>query len=340
MDQKMARNTIKKAYKSPILVTGAAGFIGYHVCEALLARGDEVVGFDALTTYNDPKLKQKRLQNLKKHKNFSFIKGSLESKKIFAELVAKKKPRAIIHLAAQAGVRYSQENPQSYINANVMGTLNVFEAARRYTTPVVYASSSSVYGEREGVFKESDKTESPASLYAATKKTTELIAATYNNLYAIPTTGLRFFTVYGPWMRTDLAMYKFARLLVLGKKIPLFAKGKGRRSYSHISLVVEGTIAAMDRLKSGHTIYNLGDERTFETSAMLSMLSKALGAIPNTQTLPHQKGDVMLTRASGAKAKKELGVSARVPLAQGIQEFAHWFKEHKTFLLSLNDMHA
>jgi UDP-glucuronate 4-epimerase len=280
------------------------------------------------------------LARLKKYKNFSFVKGRLESKKTIAELVAKENPRAIIHLAAQAGVRYSHEDPQSYIDSNVMGSLNVFEAARPNKTPVVYASSSSIYGEREGIFKESDKTESPASLYAATKKTTEIIAATYNSLYGIPMTGLRFFTVYGPWMRTDLAMYKFARLLLLGKKIPLFANGKGKRSYTHISLVANGAIAAMDALKSGHTIYNLGDERTFETTAMLSMLSKALDVVPNVQLLPPQKGDVMLTRASGAKAKKELGVAARVPLAQGIKEFADWFKENKAFLLSLNDMHS
>jgi len=340
MDKTMARNAIKKTNTYPILVTGAAGFIGYHVCEALLARGEVVIGFDALTSYNDPKLKQKRLTFLKKHKNFSFIKGPLESKNVFAELVAKKKPRAIIHLAAQAGVRYSQENPRSYIDSNVMGTLNVFEAARLHKTPVVYASSSSVYGEREGIFKESDKTENPVSLYAATKKTTEILAATYSSLYGLPLTGLRFFTVYGPWMRTDLAMFKFARLLLLGKKIPLFAQGKGKRSYTHVSLVVQGTIAAMDALKSGHTIYNLGDERTFETKEMLSILSRALGATPHVQLLPHQKGDVMLTRASGTKAKKELGVSARVPLAQGIEEFAEWFLENKKFLLALSDMHS
>ncbi|OGC88935.1 hypothetical protein A2419_01060 [Candidatus Adlerbacteria bacterium RIFOXYC1_FULL_48_26] len=335
----MARNTVKKQNKKPILVTGAAGFIGMYVCEALLARGEKVIGFDAVTPYNDPKLKTKRLARLKEYKNFSFKKGRLESKKTIAGIVAKEKPRAIIHLAAQAGVRYSHEDPQSYIDSNVMGSLNVFEAARLYKTPVVYASSSSVYGEREGIFRESDKAESPASLYAATKKTTEIIAATYNSLYGIPMTGLRFFTVYGPWMRTDLAMYKFARLLLLGKKIPLFANGKGRRSYTHISLVADGAIAAMDTLTSGHTVYNLGDERTFETTAMLDMLSKALGVVPNVQMLPHQKGDVMLTRASGAKAKKELGVVARVPLAQGIEEFAAWFKENKKFLLSLSDMH-
>ncbi len=336
----MARNTVKKQHKKPILVTGAAGFIGMYVCEALLARGERVIGFDALTPYNDPKLKTKRLAILKKYKNFSFVKGRLESEKTIADIVAKEKPRAIIHLAAQAGVRYSQENPQSYIDTNVKGSLNVFEAARLYKTSVVYASSSSVYGEREGIFKESDEVETPVSLYAATKRSTEIIAATYNRLYGIPLTGLRFFTVYGPWMRTDLAVYKFARLLLLGKKIPLFAGGKGKRSYTHISLVVEGIIAAMDKLKSGHTIYNLGDERTFETNTMLSMLAKALDVSPKTQLFSHQKGDVMMTRASGTKAKKELGVSAHVPLAQGIEEFAGWFKENKTFLLSLNDMHS
>jgi UDP-glucuronate 4-epimerase len=336
----MAKHTLIKNKTGPIIVTGAAGFIGMHVCDALLQRGENVIGYDALTSYNDPALKQKRIALLKKHKNFTFIKNSLSKGDAFATLVQKMKPRAIIHLAAQAGVRYSQENPQSYIDANVTGSLAVFEAARLYTTPVVYASSSSVYGEREGVFKETDRTDSPVSLYAATKKSTELIASTYSSLYGVPATGLRFFTVYGPWMRTDLAMFKFARLLLLGKKIPLFAKGKGKRSYTHISLVVDGVLAALDRLRSGHTIYNLGDERTFETAAMLDMLGKAFFAVPHIQMLPHQKGDVMLTRASGTKAKKELGVSSRVPLAQGIQEFASWFRTHEKFLLSLKDMHS
>ncbi|MEI6863748.1 MAG: NAD-dependent epimerase/dehydratase family protein [Candidatus Adlerbacteria bacterium] len=335
----MATNTIKKDTR-PILVTGAAGFIGMHVCKTLLARGERVVGFDAMTSYNDPKLKEKRLGLLTTDKKFSFVKGSLAQAPAFKKLVDKEKPRAIIHLAAQAGVRYSHENPQSYITANVLGSLNVFEAARVDKTPVVYASSSSIYGEREGTFKESDPTDTPMSLYAATKKDVEVIAATYNRLYGIPMTGLRFFTVYGPWMRTDLAMFKFARLLLLGKTIPLYAEGKGKRSYTHISLVVDGILRALDRIQSGHTIYNLGDERTFETKKMLGLLSKELNVVAKTQLLPHQQGDVMMTRASGAKAKRELGVSAQVPLEKGLSEFASWFLQHKDFLLGLKDMHS
>ncbi|MCX6819795.1 MAG: NAD-dependent epimerase/dehydratase family protein [Candidatus Adlerbacteria bacterium] len=339
MDKPMATNTLKKDTR-PILVTGAAGFIGMHVCKALLARGERVIGFDAMTSYNDPKLKEKRLGLLTTDKKFSFVKGSLAQAPAFKKLVDKEKPRAIIHLAAQAGVRYSHENPQSYITANVLGSLNVFEAARVDKTPVVYASSSSIYGEREGTFKESDPTDTPVSLYAATKKDVEVIAATYNRLYGIPMTGLRFFTVYGPWMRTDLAMFKFARLLLLGKTIPLYAEGKGKRSYTHISLVVDGILRALDRIQSGHTIYNLGDERTFETKKMLTLLSKELNVVAKTQLLPHQQGDVMMTRASGAKAKRELGVSAQVPLEKGLPEFASWFLQHKDFLLGLKDMHS
>ena len=339
MDEYMARNTLKQN-KNPIIVTGAAGFIGFHVCEELLERGDTVVGFDAMTPYNDPALKKKRLQLLAAYKNFSFTKGSLSKGDAFLQLVKKEKPRAIIHLAAQAGVRYSQENPQSYIDSNITGSMAVFEAARMFGTPIVYASSSSVYGQRGGVFRETDRTHAPASLYAATKKSTEVIAESYSSLYKVPMVGLRFFTVYGPWMRTDLAMFKFARLLLLDKKIPLYAEGKGRRSYTHISLVVDGVLAALDGLKEGHTIYNLGDERTFETKKMLEMLSKSLGVTADIKLLPHQKGDVMLTRASGTKAKRELGVVARIPLADGIKEFAEWFTENKKFLLSLSDMHS
>jgi len=337
----MVTNTLKRKKNTrPIIVTGAAGFIGFHVCQALLERGDTIIGFDAMTPYNDPALKKKRLELLAAYKNFSFIKGSLSKGDAFLQLVKKEQPKAIIHLAAQAGVRYSQENPQSYIDSNITGSMTVFEAARVFGTPIVYASSSSVYGERGGVFKETDRTHAPASLYAATKKSTEVIAESYYSLYKVPMAGLRFFTVYGPWMRTDLAMFKFARLLLLDKKIPLYAEGKGKRSYTHVSLVVDGVLAALDGLKSGHTIYNLGDESTFETKKMLDMLSAALEVTPDVTLLPHQKGDVMLTRASGAKAKRELGVTARVPLPEGIKEFAIWFKENKKFLLSLSDMHS
>ena len=340
MGKAMATNTIKNKHRAPIIVTGAAGFIGMHVCKKLLERGDTVIGFDAMTSYNDPALKKKRLQLLAPYKQFSFVKGSLSKGNSFLELVKKEKPRAIIHLAAQAGVRYSQENPQSYIDSNVSGSMAVFEAARVLGTPIIYASSSSVYGERGGVFRESDQTDSQASLYAATKKSTEIIAENYYNLYGTPMVGLRFFTVYGPWMRTDLALFKFARLLLLGKTIPLYAEGKGKRSYTHISLVVDGIIAALDSHKEGHTIYNLGDERTFETKKMLELLSKALGVTPKMHILPPQKGDVMLTRASGAKAKRELGVSATIPFTEGVKEFAAWFRENQKFLLSLSDMHS
>ncbi len=336
----MARNPSLTKRTGPVLVTGAAGFIGYSVCDALLQRGERVIGFDALTPYNDPALKKKRLSFLQAHKNFSFVKGDLSKSDTFLSLVKKEKPRAIIHLAAQAGVRYSQENPQSYIDSNITGSLAVFEAARLFGTPIVYASSSSVYGDRGGVFRETDRTDSQSSLYAATKKSTEIIAENYYNLYRIPLVGLRFFTVYGPWMRTDLAMFSFARKLLLGKEIPLFANGKGKRSYTHISFVVEGVLRALDRMKGGHTIYNLGEERTVETNRMLALLSKEFGVAAKTKLLPPQKGDVMMTRASGAKAKRELGVSSKMQLEQGVKEFAMWFRENEKFLLSLKDMHS
>jgi UDP-glucuronate 4-epimerase len=337
MDKTMARNSIKKTNKGPVLVTGAAGFIGYHVSEALLARGEKVVGFDSITPYNDPRLKKKRLELLGKHKNFSFIKGSVEHTAVITKLITRIRPRAIVHLAAQAGVRHSMRFPQSYVESNITGTVNIFEAAKTKHIPVVYASSSSIYGEREGIFKETDRTDKAVSIYAATKKSDEIIAEVYSNTYDMPIVGLRFFTVYGTWMRTDLAVFKFARLLGAGKQIPLYAHGKGRRSYAHVSIVVEGTLAALDHMKKGHHVYNLGDERTYETSYMLSLLAKELGVTPNIKLMPPQPGDVMFTRASTAKARKELGVKVVVPLEKGIKEFAAWFLEHKTFAISLKD---
>lgn len=328
-----------KQKKQPILVTGAVGFIGLHVCEALLKRGETVIGFDAITTYNDPKLKKKRLEILQKYKNFIFVKGDIAKAPAFFATVSQYEPRIIVHLAGQAGVRYSLVAPQSYIEANVLGSTNVFESARVAGIPVVYASSSSIYGNRGGTFKETDRTDNPVSLYAATKKSLEVIASTYHALYGVPSIGLRFFTVYGPWIRTDLAFFTFTRLLSLGLTIPLFAEGKGYRSYTHISYVVDGVLSAIDRIKEGAEIYNLGDERSVNTKVFLHMLAKELGVEPQILLMPPQQGDVMKTRASSAKAKKELKVSPKVSLEEGVKEFVKWFTENRTFLLSLKDMH-
>lgn len=336
----MRKGSLKtKEAKRPVLVTGAAGFIGLHVCEALLLRGETVVGFDAMTSYNDPKLKQKRLGILQKHKKFIFIKGTIANGSALADAVSRYEPRIIVHLAAQAGVRYSLVAPQSYIEANVLGSTNVFEAARVAGIPVVYASSSSIYGNREGTFKETDRTDNPVSLYAATKKSTEIIAATYQSLYRVPSIGLRFFTVYGPWIRTDLAFFTFTRLLSLGLTIPLFAEGKGSRSFTHISYVVDGILSSVDRIKEGAEIYNLGDERSVNTKAFLHLLAKELHVEPQILLMPPQQGDVMKTRASSAKAKAELKVSPKVSLEAGVKEFIEWFTENRKFLLSLKDMH-
>lgn len=333
----------QKAQKQPILLTGAAGFIGFHVAEALLSDGWRVVGFDALTPYNDPALKKKRLALLKPHKNFTFVKGDLNDHAAFSALVAEVKPAAIIHLAAQAGVRYSILSPQSYVEANVLGSTNVFEAAHQHFVPTVYASSSSIYGERGGTFKEGDPTDTTASLYAATKKSVEVIAATYNNLYRVPSIGLRYFTVYGPWMRTDLAMFRFARLLLMGNTVPLYAEGKTKRSFTHVSYIVDGTLAALHALlkqPKGHRLYNIGDERSIPTRDMLYGLAEALGVKPHILLMPPQPGDVLVTKASSAKARRELKLNPPMPLEEGVQEFAAWFKKHKAFLLKLSDMHT
>lgn len=333
----------KKLNVGPILLTGAAGFIGFHVAEALLRDGWQVVGFDALTSYNDPALKKKRLALLKPHKNFTLVKGDLNDHKAFDTLVGEVKPAAILHLAAQAGVRYSILSPQSYVEANVLGSTNVFEAANQHSVPVVYASSSSIYGERGGTFKESDPTDTPASLYAATKKSVEVIAATYNNLYRVPSIGLRYFTVYGPWIRTDLAMFRFARLLLMGNTVPLYAEGKTKRSFTHVSFVVDGTLAALRLLlkdPKGHRLYNLGDERSVPTRDVLYTLAEALGAKPHVLLMPPQQGDVMVTKASSAKAKRDLKLKPGKSIEEGVREFAEWFKKHRAFLLKLSDMHT
>lgn len=331
-----------KTDKAPILLTGAAGFIGYHVAEALLSRGDRVVGFDALTPYNDPALKEKRLSQLRKKKAFIFVKGSIADIDALSAVVKKYRPRAIIHLAAQAGVRYSLEAPQSYVEANVLGSTNVFEVARLSSIPVVYASSSSVYGERTGTFRETDTTDTPVSIYAATKKATEALAHSYSSLYAMPMIGLRYFTVYGPWIRTDLALFRFARLLLEGNTIPLYAEGKGKRSFTHVSYVARGTLAALDALlrgKKGHTIYNLGDDRNFVTKDVLYRLANELGVEAQVLLMPPQKGDVLITKASSTKARRELKLKAPISLNQGLKEFARWFKSNKAFLMKLEDMH-
>jgi UDP-glucuronate 4-epimerase len=337
MDKTMDTKSLKKQKTQPILVTGAAGFIGYHVCNALLARGDTVVGFDNLNDYNDPRLKKKRLELLGTSKKFSFVKGSVEDTKAIMQLVKNINPRAIVHLAGEAGVRHSMQFPQSYVASNIIGTVNIFEAAKEKRIPVVYASSSSIYGERGGIFKESDRTDVPLSVYGATKKSDEVIAEVYALQYKLPIIGLRFFTVYGPWMRTDLAVFKFARLLARGASIPLYAHGKGKRSYAHVSVVVEGILASLRKIKPGHKVYNLGDERTYETKYMLALLAKELGIKPRIQLLPPQMGDVMFTRASTELARRELGVTARVPLEEGIKDFAAWFLEHKAFALRMKD---
>ena len=328
-----------KENQKTILLTGAAGFIGFHVAEALLARKERVVGLDAITPYNDPKLKQKRLELLRAKKNFTFVEGSITDLTLLRRIIEKERPRVIVHLAAQPGVRYSLEAPQSYVEANVLGSTTVFEAARQTGTPVVYASSSSVYGQRGGVFKETDRTDSPHSIYAATKKATEVIAEAYHKLYGLPLIGLRYFTVYGPWIRTDLALFKFSYLLLSHNTIPLFASGKTMRSFTHISYVVDGTLAAIERIKSGHTIYNLGDEKNVPTRKVLDLLARAYNVKPKILLMPPSPGEVLITKASSKKAGKALKVKQRVSLEKGIAEFAEWFLKNKRFLMSLEDMH-
>src|SRR5713101_716342 len=282
-----------------ILLTGAAGFIGFHVAKALLERGDRVLGIDNLNEYYDVRLKEARLAELRRFSGFSFAKLDVADRDgILAAVERHKDLRSIIHLAAQAGVRYSLENPYAYIDANVTGTLVMLEAARRIDklTAITYASSSSVYGaNKKQPFSVEDRVDQPVSLYAATKRSCELNAHTYSHLYGLPATGLRFFTVYGPWGRPDMAAYLFTSAILAGRPIKVFNHGRMARDFTYIDDIVAGTIAAHARPPADgvrHRIYNLGNHRPEKLLDFIAVIERALGRTATKQLLPMQPGDV------------------------------------------------
>jgi UDP-glucuronate 4-epimerase len=318
-----------------ILVTGVAGFIGFHIAKTLLERGDRVVGIDNLNDYYDVRLKRARLAELHGCRGFSFAQVDVANRDdVFALVDLNKELRSIIHLAAQAGVRYSLENPYAYIDANVTGTLVMLDAARRIDnlTAVTYASSSSVYGgNRKQPFSVGDRVDEPVSLYAATKRSCELIAHTYAHLYALPATGLRYFTVYGPWGRPDMAAYLFTRAILAGEPIKVFNEGRMARDFTYIDDIVAGTVAAHDRPPAAsdevpHRIYNLGNHRPEKLLDFIAVIERALGRTAIQELLPLQPGDVPETSADIETSRRDLGFEPTTTIEVGLARFVNWYK--------------
>ena len=318
-----------------ILLTGAAGFIGFHVAKALLERGDRVVGIDNLNDYYDVRLKEARLAELRAFSGFSFAKLDVADRDgVLAITRRHKELRSVIHLAAQAGVRYSLENPYAYVDANVTGTLVVLEAARQIDnlTAITYASSSSVYGgNQKQPFSVEDRVDRPVSLYAATKRSCELMAHTYAHLYRLPATGLRFFTVYGPWGRPDMAAYLFTQAILAGEPIKVFNEGRMARDFTYIDDIVTGTVAAHDRpppVSGGipHRIYNLGNHRPEKLLDFIGVLERILGRSARKELLPLQLGDVPESFADIEASRRDLGFEPKTTIEVGLARFVQWYK--------------
>jgi UDP-glucuronate 4-epimerase len=315
-----------------VLVTGAAGFIGMHCVQRLLARGDKVLGVDNLSDYYPVKLKRDRLKQLK-HKNFRFLRADIANARVLGEIFKKEKPQAVLHLAAQAGVRYSLENPAAYVHSNLVGFANLLECCRRWPPRhLVFASSSSVYGANTKLpWSESDNVDRPVSVYAATKKSNELMAHVYSHLYGLPATGLRYFTVYGPWGRPDMSPFLFARAIMEGKPIPVFNHGDMQRDFTYVDDIVEGTLRVLDRPRSspsGYAIYNIGNHTPVALLDYIAALERALGKKAKLQMKPMQPGDVKATYADTRALEKAVGFAPSTPLETGLARFAAWFKQY------------
>jgi UDP-glucuronate 4-epimerase len=317
-----------------ILLTGVAGFIGYHVAKALLARGDRVVGVDNLSPYYDVRLKRARLAQLEGRNGFRFVEVDIADRGAFDAALAGEKVRRVVHLAAQAGVRHSLTHPFDYVRANLVGQMVLLEFCRHHDglEHMVYASSSSVYGgNTRQPFSESDRVDHPVSLYAATKKADELMSHAYAHLYAIPLTGLRFFTVYGPWGRPDMAMWLFTSAILAGEPIKVFNHGDMKRDFTYIDDIVAGVVAATDRVPDGtppQRVYNLGNHRAEDLMRMIGVLEAATGCKAITEMLPMQRGDVKETYADISAAQADLGFSPRTPIDVGIPRFVDWYRAY------------
>lgn len=330
-----------------ILVTGAAGFIGFHVANALLERGDSVIGFDNLNDYYDVTLKQARLQRLSAHPAFSFVTGDLADAAAVDALFAATPFDRVIHLAAQAGVRYSLTQPGSYVQSNLVGFLHILEACRHAQTPhLTYASSSSVYGlNAHFPFSVHDNVDHPVSLYAATKKANELMAHTYSHLYNLPTTGLRFFTVYGPWGRPDMALFKFTKAILAGEPIDVYNHGRMRRDFTYIDDIVQGVVRTADQIaqpdpawdatrpdpgisSAPYRVYNIGNHTPVELDTFITLIEEALGQKALRNLLPMQPGDVQATSADVEDLRRAVGFAPATPLTTGIARFIEWYQDY------------
>jgi len=330
-----------------ILVTGAAGFIGYHTSERLLARGDEIVGFDNVNDYYDPTLKEARLARLAKHPGFRLVRGELGDRPVLDGLFAQERFERVIHLAAQAGVRYSLTNPHAYIDSNLVGFLHILEGCRHNDVRhLTYASSSSVYGANTAMpFSVHQNVDHPVSLYAATKKANELMAHTYSHLYGLPTTGLRFFTVYGPWGRPDMAMFLFTKAILEGKPIDVFNHGRMQRDFTYIDDIVEGVIRTSDHTaerdakwdsdtpdpatsKAPYRIYNIGNNNPVELMYLIGVIEASLGRTAEKRMLDIQPGDVPATYANVDALVKDVGFAPKTPIETGVRNFVAWYREY------------
>ncbi|MFC3076494.1 NAD-dependent epimerase/dehydratase family protein [Phenylobacterium terrae] len=316
-----------------IIVTGAAGFIGMHVAERLLARGETVVGVDVFNDYYDPALKDARAARLAADARFRMVRMDVADAEAFAGLVRETGARRIVHLAAQAGVRYSLDNPFAYERANLAGHLSVLEAARHAEgfEHLVYASSSSVYGDRPGAgegFTEDDAAAEPVSLYAATKRAGELMSFSYAKLYGLPQTGLRFFTVYGPWGRPDMAYFSFTRKILAGEPIEVYGQGRMARDFTYVDDIVDGIVGALDRPPEPgvNRILNIGDSRPVGLMDMIATLETALGREAEKILRPMQPGDVTTTYADVSKLAALTGYAPKVPIEEGLPRFVEWYR--------------
>ncbi len=329
-----------------IIVTGAAGFIGFHTAKALLARGEEVVGVDNLNAYYDVRLKEARLAELGKAPRFRFVRADFADRPAMKALFAEVHPDRVVHLGAQAGVRYSIDNPQAYIDSNLVGFLSILEGCRHHDVRhLVYASSSSVYGANAAVpFCEgTSSTDHPVSLYAATKRSNELMAHTYAHLYGLPVTGLRFFTVYGPWGRPDMAYFKFTKAILAGETIDVFNNGQHARDFTYIDDIVEGVVRALDRPPQADPsapmtqatstapfrIYNIGNNRPVELLDMIAILERTLGLKARTRMLPMQPGDVHTTFANVDALMHDVGFSPATSIEEGLARFVSWYRGYE-----------
>lgn len=329
-----------------ILITGAAGFIGAALSERLLARGNEILGYDNLNSYYDVRLKQARLERLQRYPNYSHVTANLEDRQTLEQTFSDFAPKRVVNLAAQAGVRYSLENPHAYIDSNIVGFMNILEACRHHQIEyLVYASSSSVYGANKRLpFSVEHNVDHPVSLYAATKKANELMAHTYSHLYGIPTTGLRFFTVYGPWGRPDMALFLFTKKILADEPIDVFNHGRHTRDFTYIDDIIEGVIRVLDRparadsqfdalnpspasSTAPYRLYNIGNHRPEQLERYISVLEDCLGKKAQKNLLPLQAGDVPDTYADVEQLTQDTGYAPSTPIEVGVKRFVEWYKE-------------